>query len=257
MPVWLNKRLPTLRVGSKRPAYVDPQEFEAIYRSAPDCLWRAFLGILYTTALRLREAMNLTWHDLDFESSEVHVTREAEKVHVQASTPKDHEMRSVPMPEEVVDLLAAWPSVAPEGCPYVFMEHGRWEHYGRQVDHGCRRAGQDLVNNLLCRFKTLCRRASVGPYMIDDLRRSCIPNWDERLPIHVVKKLAGDSDIKTTQQFYLSVQQDDLKKAKRTPSDLPPHIVGADLTDPKATHSGEKRRSPGRRGVRRKKEALD
>jgi len=31
------------------------------------CPVRAFLVILYTTGLRLREAMNLTWHDVDLQ----------------------------------------------------------------------------------------------------------------------------------------------------------------------------------------------
>lgn len=30
---------------------------------------------------------------------------------------------SIPLPEQTVSLLTAWQSVAPEGCPYVLMEH--------------------------------------------------------------------------------------------------------------------------------------
>ena len=117
-------------------------------------------------------------------------------------------------------------------------------------------AAQDLVNNVLRRFKTICRRAGVGPYTIHDLRRSCITNWAQHLPIHVVQQLAGHSDIKTTQQFYLAVRAEDVKKAQTVQESLLGNILPADPTDPLLTHFGQKRAFPGRRGCRPKKEAL-
>ncbi|MCY2954673.1 MAG: hypothetical protein NTU53_22305 [Planctomycetota bacterium] len=56
------------------------------------------------------------------------------------------------------------------------------------------------------------------------------------LPIHVVQKLAGHSDIKTTQAYYLSVQHDDLEKARRVQS----RILRGGSTDQKLTNSGRK-----------------
>jgi len=81
-------------------------------------------------------------------------------------------------------------------------------------------AGQALVSNLLRRFKSLCRRAGVGPYALHDLRRSCITNWAGRLPIHVVQQLAGHSDIGTTERYCLSVRAEDLQAARRLASEL-------------------------------------
>jgi len=208
---------------------------------------RAFLVTIYTTGLRLREALSLTWHDIDFETGQVHVTRKSAKNWVQAWTPKDHEMRAIPLSDHAVNLLAAWQSVAPEECPYVFMEHGRWEYYRQEVSEGRWETERDLVNNVLRRYKTICRRAGVGPYTIHDLRRSCITNWARNLPIHVVKQLAGHSDIKTTQQFYLSVQPDDLSKAKAVQGEMLKNIPQANPTDPKLTHLGQKRVFSGRK----------
>jgi hypothetical protein len=59
----------------------------------------------------------------------------------------------------------------------------------------------------------------------------------------VVKQLAGHSDIKTMQQFYLSVQPDDLNKANPA--------------DPKLTHLGKKRVFSGRKVFRAKIKTLD
>ncbi|MHC4538803.1 MAG: hypothetical protein ACYS74_03360 [Planctomycetota bacterium] len=46
--------------------------------------------------------------------------------------------------------------------------------------------------------------------------------------IHAVQKLAGHSDIKTTQRYYLAVREGDLEKARQVQSE----ILGNDLTDP-------------------------
>jgi len=249
--------IPMLRVTPKRPPYVNAEDFESMYRFAPDCSWEAFLATIYTTGLRVREAMNLTWQDIDFETGQVHVTRKSSQGYVQAWTPKDHEMRSIPLPKEAIDILATWQTVAPEKCPYIFMEQGRWDYYRQQVDNGLWDNGQDLVNNLLRRFKTICRRAGAGTYTIHDMRRSCITNWARSLPIHVVQQLAGHSDIKTTQQFYLSVQPDDLSKAKAVQGRMLRNIPKTDPTDPLLTHLGKKRVFPGRQGCRAKRKALD
>jgi len=217
-------------------------------KNAPDPL--AVAGILDERIQNLREAMNLTWHDIDFETAKLHVTRKSADDFVQVWTPKDHEMRTIPLPKQAIDLLAAWQSVAGEGCPYLFMEHERWEYYRRQVTAGQWRCGQDPVNNLLRRFKTICRRAGLGPYTMHDLRRSCITNWARPLPIHVVQQLAGRSDIKTTQQFYLSVQQDDVANAQAVQDRLLGNVLAEDPTDQILTDSGQKQAFPCRRTLR-------
>ncbi len=228
-----------------------------MYRAARGALWRALLVVLYTTGIRLREALNLTWNDIDFEAGELHVTRKIANGMVQAWTPKDHEMRTIPLPEQAISLLSAWQALAPEKCPYVFMEHGRWQYYGQQMQESTWQQGRDLVNNVLRRFKAVCRRAGVGPCTIHDLRRSCITNWAKRLPIHVVQQLAGHSDIQTTRQYYLSVQPEDVTKAKAVQRSLLGRLPATDPTDQLLTNSARKRAFPGRQANQLKKEALD
>ena len=128
-------------------------------------------------------------------------------------TPKDYEIRTLALPEQALDLLAAWQALAPEKCPYVFMDAGRWEYYRPRVDGGCW-SSRDLVNNTLRRFKTLCRRAGVLPFKIHDMRSSCITNWARKLSIHVVQQLAGHGDINATRKYYLSVQAEESRKRR-------------------------------------------
>ena len=64
--------------------------------------------------------------------------------------------------------------------------------------------------------------------------------------------MAGHSDIKTTQQFDLSVQPGDAAKAQVLQGTLLRDIPEADLTDPKLTHSYQKRSFSGRKVLRGK-----
>ena len=82
-------------------------------------------------------------------------------------------------------------------------------------------------------------------------------NWAKQLPIHVVKELAGHSDIKTTQSYYLSVQPEDITKAQKVQEALLGKIPKTDLTDPKVTHFGKKRVFPGQQGCQRKMQSFD
>gem|GEM_PF-438755 len=235
-----------IKVAPKKPNYCSPEEFSKIYNQATDTFWKAILATAYTSGLRLQELLNLTWADIDFQDSQVHITRKNEGHWVQQWQPKDCEMRIIPLPEQTINLLTAWQSVAPEECPYVFMEHEHWEFYRNKLSAGTWRSGQSLSNNVLRRFKTLCKRAKVEIYSVHDLRRSCITNWAKSLPVHVVQLLAGHSDIRTTQTYYLSVQEEDIKKAQKVQSKMVGKIPEADLTDPKVTHFRKIRAFPGK-----------
>jgi integrase len=236
-----------IKVTPKKPRYCSPKEFSAIYQLAPDTYWKTLLTTVYTTGVRLRELLNLTWSDIDFQKEQLHITRKSRTEWIQPWQPKDHEIRTIPLPKQAVDLLKAWQSISPKECPYVFIVQERWDYYCKQVSKKKWREGQDLVNNVLRRFKTLCRKVSLPKYSIHDLRRSCITNWAKHLPIHVVQQLAGHSDIRTTQKYYLSVQEEDIKKAQQVQTMLLGEIPASDLTDPKVTHSGRKRAFPGRK----------
>jgi integrase len=76
------------------------------------------------------------------------------------------------------------------------------------------------------------------------MRRSCITNWAGHLPVHVVQKLAGHSDIRTTQQYYLLVQPQDLQKARAIQTSLLGPVPDEDIANPTVTYSRRKRLFP-------------
>ena len=236
---------------------VGREEFRAILRRANDVLWQALLLTIYTIGLRLREAMNLTWADIDFEKEQLHVARKDAGELVQAWEPKDYEIRTIPLPEQAINAQTALQSLAPDGCPYLFMDAGRWDYRRQAVADGRWREGQDLVNNVLRKFQTRCRQAGVKKYTFHDLRRSCITNWALHLPIHVVQHLAGHSDIKTTQRFYLFVRKQDIARARQIQTQTLGELPESSPTDAPVTRRAQKRHFPGRRGCQPKREVPD
>jgi integrase len=192
------------KVGRKRVPYCSPEDFHAIFAHVPDVLRQAMLVVFYQTGIRLNEAADLTWQDIDFEAATLHVTRREADGFIQTWSPKDHELREIPLPDQALNALAALQAQAPEGCPYVFMERERWEYYRSAVLAKTWKPGRSLLNNVLRRFKTLCKRAGVRKFTIHDLRRSCITNWARKLPIHVTQQFeAGTAEAIEPRTIYV------------------------------------------------------
>jgi integrase len=172
---------------------------------------------------------------VDFEGARIRIVIKGGTEALREWEPKDHEGRVLPIPLEVVTMLADLQAESVEGCPYVFVPGWRWEYIQQaRKDHRWSEE-HSLVDNLIRRLTTLRKRVGVAKFTYHDLRRTCITNWARHLPTHVVQKLAGHSDIKTTQQYYLSVQEEDLGKARRVQSE----ILKANPTDPLLTHLGQ------------------
>lgn len=234
------------KVSRRSLRYVSIEEFEELLVAAPTLKWRVFLCVLYTTGLRVDEARHLTWAEIDFEQGILHVSAKRGPKVLVPWEPKDHELRHIPLCKEMIDLLTQWQVEAPERVPYVFLTAERYGVVMDQVKRGYWREGKDLTNNVLRDFNAIRRRAGIVSCTLHDFRRSCITNLARALPAHVVRKLAGHSSLETTMKYYLSVQEDDLEKARDVGSDLlMKTVIGeqrSDLsrapTDPKLTHSG-------------------
>ena len=227
-------RIRQRRLAPKPLRYVTPQEFHRVLSAAPTLWWKALLSVAYTVGARLGEMLHLTWADVDFLENRIRIVSKGNEGAQCEWEPKDHEGRLLPVPGDVIKLLTQLQAEAAEGCPYVFVPRWRWDYIQRARKAKRWDDRRSLVNNLGRRLATLRKAAGVAKFTYHDLRRSCFTNWARHLAIHIVKKLAGHSDIQTTQQYYLSVQEDDLEKARQVQSE----ILGGVLTDPLLTHFG-------------------
>jgi len=61
---------------------------------------------------------------------------------------------------------------------------------------------------------------------------------------NVVPQLAGHSEIQTTETYYLSVQEDDLARAREVRSEFVGELPEAPPTDTKLTQRGKNRAFP-------------
>jgi integrase len=128
------------------------------------------------------------------------------------------------------------------------MDHERWDYLQERAEKKRWSEQSHLINNMLRRFHTLCRKAGVPQYEIHDLRRSCITNWAQKgLPIHVTQQLAGHADIATTQQYYLAVQSSDFAAARTLQEEVVGGVSNVKVTDPKLTPAGRNREFSGRK----------
>lgn len=244
---------------SRRPLrYVSVQEFHTLLSCARTLKWKTFLSLLYSTGLRLEEATNLIWTDVDFEQAILSVSAKRSCESLVHWEPKDHEIRHIPLCPEMIELLVKWHANAPERIPYIFLTEKRYSRVMEQVKARQWHDGRDLVNNMLRDFKVIRRRAGIAGCTLHDFRRACITNWARRLPAHVVRRLAGHSSLETTMNYYLSVQAGDLEDARYIGSDLLSRVPSIEPrvdpsrvpTDPKLTHLGknsQKTRIPERR----------
>lgn len=183
---------------------------------------KAAYALLYTGGLRLNEAFNLLWSDIDFENGRVTIVNRAGTSNVPPFNIKDSESRRIPLPENTISLLTEWQTRAPEGVPFVLLTRERYdlvkEKWQRFRKEGKPWQGKYVINNVLRNFKAQHRRADikpVGSLTIHTLRKSCIQNWADILPMNVVKQFAGHSDISTTQKFYTQVDAEHEAKAAR------------------------------------------
>jgi len=224
------------RISLKPPRYISPETVRTLLLLASNTWWKTMIALAYSSAGRRDELLNLTWADINFDKQTVRFSPKESSSMLLTWEPKDHESRLVPIPAEVVQLIADLQTEADGESPYVFISGARLTRILSQRENGTWKPNLDLVNNITRNLKVICWRAGVEKFTLHDLRRSCITNWAEVLPMHVVQKLAGHSDIKTTQQYYLSVRECDLHKARQLQSDL----LRTDTTDPKLTHFSPK-----------------
>ena len=202
----------------------DHAEVAAMLAAAPTPWWRAMIRLLFTTGLRIGEAMNLTWDDIDRESGQIVVSRKRrggfdfgdETYPVFEWSTKSHAERSVPAPPDVFDLLDPLRFRRPH---YVFVSleqlrsiEARLEATGRLPQPG------HWVNNLLRDFKRIQGRARaaeaerrkveiekiewpIGTF--HDLRKSYGTHLARSgCPMRDLKDLMGHSSIVVTEQFY-------------------------------------------------------
>jgi integrase len=245
------KKVEKRRVARKPVVYIPVEDFKKLLAACRTFKWKVLLSLLYTAGLRIDEARNLTWMDIDFEQGILNVAAKRDAKHLIPWEPKDHELRHIPLGYEMLDLLAKLQAEVQEGVPYIFLTAERYAWVLDPAHRGAWNDSKDLINNMPRQFRSILKRAKLFDYTFHDLRRSCITNWARHLPAHVVRKLAGHSSLETTMRYYLSVQENDLIKAKDLSDQLLIRAAAPEKSDnPSLTPTDQKLTNSAKKGIK-------
>ncbi len=208
------------KCAEKPNRYVTPEEFKTVFLNCRSIWWKALLMMAYTSGGRRDELLNLTWADVDFNEATVQFVPKKAAGNLLAWEPKDHESRVIPIPPNTLQLLADMQVNAPEKHPYIFIAPERLKTLLALRLQGKLDPDKEIVNNLIRDLEVICRKSKIAEFTLHDLRRSCITNWAKVLPMQVVQKLAGHSNMETTRKYYLSVQNSDMQAARQIQTSL-------------------------------------
>ena len=219
--------------------YLKPVEFHKILDVTPTLREKVLYCLAYTGGLRESEALSLYWLSIDFDKGMVCIANRPATEDYPPFYVKDTDTRSIPLPKFTLDLLTQLQLESPEGVPFVLVDkqgcqriNDKWKKHREQ---GLDWFNRNLANNILRDFQRRVKQAGIETagkkLTVHTLRKCCIQNWANSLPMNVVKELAGHSSIETTDRFYSAVDEMHLKAAAK---------VGDDLltTDLKLTFSG-------------------
>ena len=194
------------KLASPPVKYVPIEDFQKVFMEAKTLWWKSLLVLAYTSGGRRDELLNLTWVDIDFENQCVRFVPKRASEFILEWEPKDHECRTIPIPPETIQLLADLQAEADEKSPYVFINSKRLAHILDRRAKGNWEPDNELINNLLMDLNAMSQHAGVKEFTLHDLRRSCITNWAQKLPIQTVQQLAGHSNMETTRKYYRPYQ---------------------------------------------------
>ncbi len=136
--------------------------------------------------------------------------------------------RAIPLPDETMDELRQWKAKAGKSA-YVFVGLDRLEVIDRKLKAGTLRENHQRLCNTLRDFKTiqhhardlLAKRRGVAPEAVP-WRIGCIHDLRDTyftsvkgLPIDVLKRIAGHSDVSSTLRFYTSATDRDASDVRR------------------------------------------
>ncbi|MEL6497963.1 MAG: site-specific integrase [Planctomycetota bacterium] len=212
-------------------------EFHALVDANPRLWWKALLYLLTGCGLRLGEALNLRWKDVDRADQRLLIRKrrqttlrldDGRTLVLPAWSPKSGKNREVPADPQTLAVLETH-RITCDGSPYVLLSLERLARITKAIEED--RFGVDfrLVNNLQKNFRRqqlearalLAERlgCSVGEVewervSFHDLRRTYCTWMAQTLPMHVLQAFAGHTDIRTTMTFYTKVRQHDEDTAR-------------------------------------------
>ena len=178
------ERLPLARKSLKLPLVLSKEEISKMIDSTNNLKHRLVIMFLYYAGLRLDEARNLKWQDVDFDREIIHL-----------KTAKGDKERVVFLHKKLIEALRMY-GVKGEGPIFVSQREGKYN----------KRTIQQIIKSS---SKKVGIKKNVTPHT---LRHSFATHLLEAgADIRYIQQLLGHKDLKTT-QIYTHVANKDIKK---------------------------------------------
>ena len=170
---------PTITV--REPRYITMDELYRVLGACQTPLERCLVTVLFDTAVRVGELLELTIDGIDWERGFIHVVR------------KGGREADVNISDKGLDALREWLGVRKSRSKRVFMD---WEHY-----------------DVWRLFKQLGERAGVPDLTPHRLRHSrAVQALEEDVDLHDIQMMLGHVNISTTANIYGRLRPAHLKR---------------------------------------------
>ncbi|GAA2459183.1 site-specific integrase [Streptomyces macrosporus] len=191
---------------------IDPASARELLATVKDDRLYALYLMALTLGLRKGELLGLRWDAVDLEKGELAVTRSLQRINgelVSAPPKTRHSCRTIPLPPFVVDALQAR------------REQQRREHLNcgdDWLDSGyvfTTAVGSPVdPRNLNRHWYALQKRTGLEGYRFHDLRHSFVSLLlDLGVAPHIVREIAGHSDLQVTLGVYAHASAEEKRKA--------------------------------------------
>jgi integrase len=193
----------------------EPEEIGSILRQC-DIFWKVRVLLAVLCGLRRGEVLNLRVCDIDFDKETVRVRPRKGTKNTWPWNSKNSRPRTLPMRGKLPSLLVKIFNELPSGQPYICLKPDNYKmrielHRKGLLTSECMILPHRAFNKT---FRRILGNAGIeGTF--HDLRKTCITEWANALPIKQTAELAGHSNIETTLKYYVKVNQQSLIDSAR------------------------------------------
>jgi len=173
-----NISVPIPNIEMLEPEYLTMDELKNLINQSPTLLEKTIIILMFSTACRISEILNLTKDDLELDKGVATVTR------------KGGQRQRVPLGDQGTEALRTWLKARQSNSQRVFMDYN--------------------YNNIYYRLKVAAKKAKLSHFHPHILRHSRLRHLIEAgVPIERVSEIAGHRKLDTTSKIYGSLRAEE------------------------------------------------
>ena len=186
-------KIKPIKRSDKQKDYLTDNEIVKIRDAcSSDCRALAVVDFLLSTGVRVSECSNLKLKDIDFSTGEVSIY-----------ATKTNKWRKVYLDSNALKHLQDYVNSRTDTCPYVFVNS---KHTNGEIT----RMKNGSIQNII---KKYCAIAKVHKHCHVHLFRKTLATklYKRGMDISIIAKILGHTSIKTTEKYYLTICDQDIK----------------------------------------------